>query len=66
MAENRQYAHEYKVQAVKLTKEIGQVKAVKELGVPKNTIIYGWVGANRLGSHRLWGRFTNPAKRHKA
>ena len=27
MAENRQYDHEYKVQAVKLAKEIGQAKA---------------------------------------
>lgn len=33
MAENRQYDHEYKVQAVKLAKEIGQAKAAKELGV---------------------------------
>ncbi len=49
MAENRQYDHEYKVQAVKLAKEIGQAKAAKELGVPKNTL-YGWVRANRLGS----------------
>ena len=49
MAENRQYDHEYKVQAVKLAKEIGQAKAAKELGVPKNTM-YGWVRANRLGS----------------
>ena len=40
MAENRQYDHEYKVQAVKLAKEIGQVKAA----------IYGWIRANRLGS----------------
>ena len=47
MAENRQYNHEYKVQAVKLAKEIGQAKAAKELGVPKNTM-YGWVRANRL------------------
>ena len=39
MAENRQYDHEYKVQAVKLAKEIGQ----------ENTM-YGWVRANRLGS----------------
>ena len=49
MAENRQYDHKYKVQAVKLAKEIGQAKAAKELGVPKNTM-YGWVRANRLGS----------------
>ena len=49
MAENRQYDHEYKVQAVKLAKEIGQAKAAKELGVPKNTM-YGWVRASRPGS----------------
>ena len=36
MAENRQYDHEYKVQAVKLAKEIGQAKAAQELGIPKN------------------------------
>ena len=49
MAENRQYDHEYKVQAVKLPKEIGQAKAAKELGIPKNTM-YGWMRANRLGN----------------
>ena len=49
MAENRQYDHEYKVQAVKLAKEIGQAKAARELGIPKNTM-YGWVRANRLGN----------------
>ena len=49
MAENRQYDHEYKVQAVKPAKEIGQAKAAKEPGVPKNTM-YGRVRANRLGS----------------
>ena len=41
MAGNRQYDHEYKVQAVKLAKEIGQAKAAKELGVPRNTV---WLG----------------------
>ena len=45
----RKYDHEYKVQAVKLAREIGQAKAAKELGVPKNTM-YGWVRANRLGN----------------
>ena len=49
MAENIQYDHEYKVQVVKLAKEIGQAKATKELGIPKNTM-YGWVRANRLGT----------------
>ena len=48
MTENRQYDHEYKVQAVKLAKEIGQAKAAKELGIPTNTI-YGWVRVNPLG-----------------
>ena len=38
-----------KVQAVKLAIEIGQAKAAKELGIPKNTM-YGWVRANRLGN----------------
>ena len=46
MAENRQYGHEYKIQAVKLAKEIGQAKAAKELGVPKNTM-YVWLGAGQ-------------------
>ena len=40
MAGNRQYNHEYKVQAVKLA---------KELGVPRNPL-YGWVHASRLKS----------------
>ena len=43
MAENRQYDHEYKVQAVKLAKEIGQAKAAKELGVPEEHHV--WLGA---------------------
>lgn len=49
MAENKQYDHEYKVQAVKLGKEIGQAKAARELGIPKNTL-YTWMRANRLGT----------------
>ena len=49
MAENRQYDNEFKVQAVKLAKEIGQAKAARELGIPKNTL-YTWMKANRLGN----------------
>lgn len=49
MAENKQYDHEYKVQAVKLGKEIGQAKAARELGIPKNTLDT-WMRANRLGT----------------
>lgn len=53
MAENRQYDHEYKVQAVKFAKEIGQAKAAKELEVPKNTM-YSRIRANRLGNLALF------------
>ena len=49
MAENRQYDNEFKVQAVKLAKEIGQAKAARELGIPKNTLCT-WMKANRLGN----------------
>lgn len=49
MAQNQQkYDTEYKVQAVKLAKEIGPVKAAAELGVPVNTL-YGWEKAVREG-----------------
>ena len=37
----RKYDHEYKVQAVKLAKEIGGAKAAKELGIPEGTSIPG-------------------------
>lgn len=47
MAENRQYDHAYKVQAVKLAREIGQAKVAKELVAPKNTT-YGWMGKGQL------------------
>ena len=49
MATSRQYDQEYKIQAVKLAKEIGQAKAARELGIPKNTL-YTWIRTNRLGN----------------
>ena len=48
MATNRQYDHEFKVQAVKLRQAIGQAKAANELGISKNRM-YTWTRA-----HRLW------------
>jgi len=48
MAANRQYDHEFKVQAIKLAQEIGQAKAAKELGISKSTM-YTWTRAHRLG-----------------
>ena len=44
----RKYDHEYKVQAVKLAKEIGGAKAAKELGIPEGTI-HTWLKAVRAG-----------------
>ena len=38
MTKTRQYDYEFKVQAVKLANEIGQAKAERELGIPKNTL----------------------------
>ena len=44
----RKYDHEYKVQAVKLAKEIGGDKAAKELGITKGTI-HTWLKSVRTG-----------------
>ena len=55
MAENRQYDHGYKVQAVKLARGIGQAKAAKELGVPKNTM-YGWMTSDSTAEINEGGR----------
>mgnify|MGYP002586659452 FL=1 len=49
MSENKQYENEYKVQAVKLAKKIGVVKAANELQIPVNTL-YGWIRKARIGS----------------
>ena len=49
MARNqRKYNTEYKVQAVKLSNEIGSSKAAAELGIPVDTL-YGWVKAVKDG-----------------
>ena len=44
----KKYDTEYKVQAIKLSREIGPVKTATELGIPVNTI-YGWQKAVREG-----------------
>mgnify|MGYP006064626359 CR=1 FL=1 len=38
------YDHQYKVQAVKLAKEIGGAKAAKEVGIPEGAMVYHRVG----------------------
>lgn len=39
---SKKYDMEYKIQAVKLAKEIGNKKSSDELGVPYGTL-FGWV-----------------------
>ena len=48
MARARQYDQEFKIQAVKLSQEIGSAKAAKELNIPSNTL-YGWTRAYKEG-----------------
>ena len=59
MAENRQYDHEYKVQAVKLAKEIGRLRLPKNWASPRIPCI-GWVRANRLGNLDLGAGSQSP------
>ena len=44
----RKYDMEYRIQAVKLAKELGGAKAASELGIPENTM-YAWTKAAREG-----------------
>ena len=44
----RKYDMEYKIQAVKLAKELGGARAAAELGIPENTM-YAWTKAARDG-----------------
>ena len=44
----RKYDMDFKIQAVKLAKEIGGAKAAAELGIPENTM-YAWTKAAREG-----------------
>ena len=46
--QQRKYDMEYKIQAVKLAKELGGAKAAYELGIPENTL-YAWMKAAREG-----------------
>ncbi len=54
------YDYEYKVQAVKLEKEIGGAKAAKELGIPEETI-HTWSKAVRSGKLDIGEGSNTPA-----
>ena len=60
----RKYDHEYKVQAVKLAKEIGGAKAAKELGIPEGTI-HTWLKAVRAGKLDIGGRLPYSRQRNE-
>ena len=49
MAQKKVYDKEFKVQAVKLGREIGFSKAAKELGIIVDTLLYGWSKAVKEG-----------------
>ena len=53
-SESTKYNTEYKVQAVKLSNEIGSSKAAVELGIPVDTL-YGWVKAAKEGRLDIGG-----------
>ena len=55
----RKYDQEYKVQAVKLAREIGGAKAAKELGIPEGTI-HTWLKADRIGTLDIGGGSHTP------
>ncbi|CUX18673.1 transposase [Clostridium sp. C105KSO13] len=60
MARNqRQYDTDYKIQSVKLSKEIGLTKAAKELGISTSTL-NGWVKAYKEGKLDLGLGFQTP------
>lgn len=57
MGKVKQYDKEFKVQAVKLTQQIGSTRAAKELDIPVNTL-YGWMRVHKEG--RLDGGTRTP------
>lgn len=52
MGQVKQYAREYKEEAIKLAEEKGCKNASDELGIPYNTL-YGWVKEARKGNLHL-------------
>ena len=61
----RKYDQEYKIQAVKLAKEIGGAKAAKELGIPEGTI-HTWLKAVRAGTLDIGHGCTYSGKRDES
>lgn len=56
----KRYDQDYKVQAVKLAKEIGTNKAAKEIGIAPSTL-NGWIKASKKGLLDLGSGSHNPA-----
>ena len=52
MGQAKQYAREFKEEAVRLAEEKGCKNASEELGIPYNTL-YGWVKDARKGKNEI-------------
>ena len=56
----KEYTLEYKKEAIKLAKEIGNKQAARELGVPDNTL-YGWLKKESVGEIDLGNGTRTPS-----
>jgi transposase len=56
---NRQYADEFKTEAVRLAESIGGNQAVKRLGVPDSSM-QNWVRLSRASKPQGGTRYTRP------
>jgi len=59
---NRQYAAEFKVEAVRLSESIGGNQAAKRLGIPESSI-WNWIRLSRAGKLKAGNGAAVPVKR---
>ena len=59
---NRQYAAEFKVEAVRLGESIGGNQAAKRLGIPESSL-WNWIRLSRAGKLKAADTTTAPVKR---
>jgi transposase len=59
---NRQYADEFKVEAVRLGESVGGNKAAKRLGIPESSL-WNWIRLSRAGKLKAANGAAAPVKR---
>lgn len=59
---NRQYASEFKVEAVRLAESVGGIQAAKRPGVPDSSL-WNWIRLHRSGKLELAPGANEPVKR---